>query len=392
MKLRRGSCPRGPLRSGGADHVHVACGAPEGGRGAWAGWSVGRLGRRGPAAGCAMLSVVRTAYAVAPNRCNLAGRAFGRAAAGDTCGMSEDDVFIVHGPADPAVPLVLDSPHSGSAMPPDFGSVRSAAELREGEDCFIDELVPAGRRKGRAAAGGAVPAHLPRRQPPRRRHRPDLLDGPGRTSWCPAARRASARRWCGARWTTAGRSTTAAHRSRCASASRAATSPTTGAAAACWMRAPRFGVVHHINCHSMNAVSGVMGEGGAGQARADFVLGDRDGSTCAPEFTAFVRDFLAGAGLRREGQRPVQGRGTGARLRRPGRRPPQPAAGSQQAPVHGQARCRSTRLAVGRGGRLRRRAGGLHQLGGHRLPGRAALGATPAQTASWMWALGLGMG
>ena len=58
----------------------------------------------------------------------------------------------------------------------------------------------------------------------------------------------------------------------------------------------RFGVVHHINCHSMNAVSGAMGQGGAGLARADIVLGDRDGTSCAPEFTAFVRDVLAGFG------------------------------------------------------------------------------------------------
>jgi N-formylglutamate amidohydrolase len=30
--------------------------------------------------------------------------------------------------------------------------------------------------------------------------------------------------------------------------------------------------------------------------RADIVLGDRDGTTCAPEFTAFVRDVLVGFG------------------------------------------------------------------------------------------------
>jgi N-formylglutamate amidohydrolase len=46
----------------------------------------------------------------------------------------------------------------------------------------------------------------------------------------------------------------------------------------------------------MNAVSGTMGEGGAGRPRADMVLGDRDGTTCAPEFTAFVRDVLAAQG------------------------------------------------------------------------------------------------
>ena len=43
-----------------------------------------------------------------------------------------------------------------------------------------------------------------------------------------------------------------------------------------------------------NAVSGKMGEGGAGNVRADFVLGDRDGTTCGPGFTECVRAFLAG--------------------------------------------------------------------------------------------------
>jgi N-formylglutamate amidohydrolase len=54
----------------------------------------------------------------------------------------------------------------------------------------------------------------------------------------------------------------------------------------------RFGTAYHINCHSMPHVGGKMGEGGEGRARADFVLGDRDGSTCAPEFTAEVARVL----------------------------------------------------------------------------------------------------
>jgi N-formylglutamate deformylase len=58
----------------------------------------------------------------------------------------------------------------------------------------------------------------------------------------------------------------------------------------------RFGRVLHINCHTMNAVGGSQGEGGAGRARADFVLGDRDGTTCDPAVTAFVQHTLAGMG------------------------------------------------------------------------------------------------
>jgi N-formylglutamate amidohydrolase len=39
-----------------------------------------------------------------------------------------------------------------------------------------------------------------------------------------------------------------------------------------------------------------MGEGGAGSSRADFVLGDRDGTTCDPAFTEFMRATLAAMG------------------------------------------------------------------------------------------------
>ena len=51
-----------------------------------------------------------------------------------------------------------------------------------------------------------------------------------------------------------------------------------------------FGAVWHVNCHSMpstgNRQMGRKGEHG------DFVIGDRDGTTCAPEFTDFVASTL----------------------------------------------------------------------------------------------------
>jgi N-formylglutamate amidohydrolase len=47
----------------------------------------------------------------------------------------------------------------------------------------------------------------------------------------------------------------------------------------------RHGVVWHLNCHSMKST-------GKGRLRDDFVLGDRDGTTCAPEFTDLVASSL----------------------------------------------------------------------------------------------------
>jgi N-formylglutamate amidohydrolase len=57
-----------------------------------------------------------------------------------------------------------------------------------------------------------------------------------------------------------------------------------------------FGAVWHLNLHSMPAVSSAISEEGPGVPRADFVLGDRDGSTCEPEFTTLVAESLRGMG------------------------------------------------------------------------------------------------
>ncbi len=45
----------------------------------------------------------------------------------------------------------------------------------------------------------------------------------------------------------------------------------------------------------MRCVAGKQSEDGPGNVRADFVLGDRDGTTCEPRFTALVRETLSPA-------------------------------------------------------------------------------------------------
>jgi len=57
-----------------------------------------------------------------------------------------------------------------------------------------------------------------------------------------------------------------------------------------------FGAVWHLNCHSMPAVSSSISEEGPGKPRADFVLGDRDATTCEPGFTSLVGDTLRAMG------------------------------------------------------------------------------------------------
>jgi len=53
--------------------------------------------------------------------------------------------------------------------------------------------------------------------------------------------------------------------------------------------------VWHVNCHSMLAIGDEL-SGDPGRERADFVLGDRDGSTCDPQYRQLVAQTLRDAG------------------------------------------------------------------------------------------------
>ena len=82
--------------------------------------------------------------------------------------------------------------------------------------------------------------------------------------------------------------------------------------------AARFAGVWHVNFHSMKSVSNGMAAEGPGVARADFVLGDRDGTTCAPELTDFVLRFLTKLGYDVRVNNPYKGVELVRRHGRPG--------------------------------------------------------------------------
>jgi len=207
--------------------------------------------------------------------------------------------FIQYGPAAAAVPLVLDSPHSGRDFPADFDAAVTQFDLREGEDCFVDELYLPATELG-------VPllaALFPRTYLDPNRHHGDidleLIEGghwPHEHVPSGKSRIGKALVW---RTLDDGRpiysrklrvAEVVARIERCHAPYHAR------------LRAlldethRRFGAVYHVNCHSMPAIGGKQGEGGEGVPRADFVLGDRDGTSCDPAFTEFVRATLAAMG------------------------------------------------------------------------------------------------
>ena len=213
--------------------------------------------------------------------------------------MNAPRVLTLVGPAHAAAPIVLDSPHSGHQFPADFDAAVSEFDLRDGEDCFVDELyAPAGD-----LGIPLLAAQFPRTYLDANRHRGDidleLLEGARWPhEWVPSGKAAIGKALL---WRTLDdgraiyrRKLTVAEVERRIEAFHApyhrALQQLLAAAQT------RFGAVYHLNCHSMNAVSGAMGEGGPGRARADFVLGDRDGSSCDPAVTEFVRATLAARG------------------------------------------------------------------------------------------------
>jgi N-formylglutamate deformylase len=206
--------------------------------------------------------------------------------------------FDIIRPTGAEIPLVLDSPHSGTHYPEDFQPAVSRDLLRQAEDSFVDELYASGPALGATL----IAARFPRSYIDPNRSLLDidtsLLDAP----WPgPAAASRKTELGIGLIWRVldtgqpiyARRLSVAEVRERIVRYHQP------------YQRAVRdaldrvhehFGAVFHLNLHSMPAVSSNISEEGPGKSRADFVLGDRDGTTCEPEFTGLVAETLRSMG------------------------------------------------------------------------------------------------
>ena len=196
------------------------------------------------------------------------------------------------------VPVVFDSPHSGTHYPADFVVQVPHAALRRVEDTHVEKIF------ANATAHGAtlLAANFPRSYIDANRSILDidqaLLDAP----W-PGPINASKKteKGIGLVWRKLDTGASLYN----ASLSVAAVQSRISTCYAPYHKALRdalnaahehYGAVWHINCHSMPAISSGISDEGPGVARADFVLGDRDGTTCSPAFTALVATTLRGMG------------------------------------------------------------------------------------------------
>jgi len=208
-------------------------------------------------------------------------------------------VFDLWLPPRRAVPVVFDSPHSGADYPADFEAIAPQTRLRRAEDMFVDELF------GAAPNSGAVllAARFPRSYIDPNRSEFDidrrLIDGVwnGPVSVTEKSRLGHGLIWrhCPPDLPIYDRKLTVGEvRARIDGYYR----PYHRALADAINRVRnRFGVVYHVNCHSMPTVSApTVASARDVRRRADFVLGDREGTSCDADFRDLVRGSLEAMG------------------------------------------------------------------------------------------------
>ena len=194
--------------------------------------------------------------------------------------------------------LVLDSPHSGTTYPEDFDHSCPQRALRGAEDTYVEELW------GFAPGMGAslVQARFPRSYVDVNRGVDEidetLLDAPwpGPVSGSPKVRLGK-----GLVWRMLDDGTPIYKRqltvqevqrriARCWSPYHLALDQAVHSAR------ERHGFVIHINCHSMPAVAQAFSTDHPWLVHADFVLGDRDGTSADPRLTHWIERFLNSRG------------------------------------------------------------------------------------------------
>jgi N-formylglutamate deformylase len=198
--------------------------------------------------------------------------------------------------------LVLDSPHSGTEYPADFGFACPLPVLRQAEDTHVEKLYDFAPAMGAAW----IEALFPRSYLDANRNTTeidvDMFDAP----WphpvaSDPAVLTKVRLGKGLIWRATDDGLPLYQRKLSVAEGEARIAncwkPYHAAVAAAINAAhARHGYCIHLNCHSMPAVASQFATGFPGEAHAEFVVGDRDGSTAHPALSQLVCEHLRGLG------------------------------------------------------------------------------------------------
>ncbi|AZG08024.1 N-formylglutamate amidohydrolase [Pigmentiphaga sp. H8] len=225
-------------------------------------------------------------------------------------------------PTGSVLPLVCDSPHSGTCYPEDFGAALPLARLRQGEDTHVDALWSAAPDHGATLIAATFPRVYIDPNRTLADLDPALLAEPWPQALAPTEK---TRLGKGLIWARMDAATPIYDRRLSAREVRRRIDT-------CYLpyhealdravreRHAQFGALWHLNLHSMpNDVYERLGIRSP-HPLADFVLGDRDGTTCEPAFVALIEEALRGMGYTVARNDPYKGVQLIARLGQPAQR------------------------------------------------------------------------
>ena len=209
--------------------------------------------------------------------------------------------------------LVLDSPHSGTAYPADFAYACELPALRTAEDTHVDKLYDFAPELG----AHWIEAYFPRSYLDANRNTTEMDVTLFDARWPDAVETdtkimSKVRLGKGLIWRTTDEGvpiysrklTVAEVQARienCWKPYHAAVEKAVDAAHA------QHGYSIHVNCHSMPAMASNSATDFPGEKHADFVVGDRDGSTSSPALSALICQHLRGLGYEVAYNHPYKG-------------------------------------------------------------------------------------
>ncbi len=224
--------------------------------------------------------------------------------------ITRETAVEVRHPADgvSAVPLFFDSPHSGCIYPDDFNSLLPLMRLRRAEDAFVEDLFGDAPNLG----SPLIDAKFPRSYLDPNRNEadfsPDDLADPWPGNLEPGKK---AMNGTGLVWVRL-HGLTEVYENKLTAAELKTRIDT------CWRPYHQaiaqtfdrlyetFGCAYHLNCHSMRSTGNVKDPDGP-VARPDFVLSDRDGTSCEPGFTGAAKSYLENQGYSVQVNFPMKG-------------------------------------------------------------------------------------
>ena len=218
--------------------------------------------------------------------------------------MSQNNITII-GENSQSVPLILDSPHSGTNYPRDFNHQADFMKLRQAEDTYVDELFDYNNAEQMGIA--CLRAEFPRSYIDANRSEKDF--NPEHFEYIndaicdiPFAPGVKSKLGIGLIWLRvppdgepmyASKITPEILMNRVKNYHRPYHQALQRIMKHTYERYQRF---YHINCHSMQNHASAMSEQPKGTLRPDFVIGDRDGTTAEREFRDIIVNTLTKLG------------------------------------------------------------------------------------------------